>query len=102
MKIDLTPRETTKLIPPVTFFNHLEEVILGEEDIKILEQVTRLFNLIPEGIYREQVGTMCISAKILKIRILRRIRPNIELRLAKDIVEYLDSIFHATSENNRG
>jgi hypothetical protein len=84
-RIDLTPRNLTQPNEPLTFFNHLEEATINDDELRILRDVTRLYNYAAESIQKE------ISLKILKIRIVRNTH-KITLKFSKDIVEYLDTI----------
>lgn len=83
-RIDLTPRNLTQPFESMTFFNHIEEVEITDEDIRILRDVQRLYA------WASMPADQNISIKILKIRIIRNTH-HITLKLAKDIVEYLDA-----------
>jgi len=84
-RVDLSPRNLTTPIGPTTFFNNMEEVVITDEDINILHTVSTLHRYA-----LQTVKTLNISLKILKIRIIRNSHRGMSLKLAKDIVEYLD------------
>jgi hypothetical protein len=83
-RIDLTPRNLTVPIEPITFFNHISEVEITDEDIRILRDVEKLHR------YASLPVDQSMSLKILKIRIIKNTH-NTTLKFAKDIVEYLDN-----------
>lgn len=70
---------------PITFFNHIEEATITDNEIQVLKQIDRL-----HALAFCNVANPDISLKILKIGIIRNTH-HISLKLSKDIIEYLDA-----------